>query len=275
MEEEIWKDIIGYEGKYQVSNKGNVKSLNYNKTKRSKILRPSKDKGGYYRVALCKNGKAKPVYIHFLVATAFNKKYESTETLIVNHIDETRTNNNSDNLEWCTYSQNINHGTCKDRMSKNSSIPVIQVDFNLNLIDIFKSAKDASICGDYIKTSISSCCLGKYKEHRGYRWYFLNSNQARSIIYYNKENNKITEENYEKLKKYNYEFNFKMDLYVIDRFEYIKKVEAKIKEINVNIKKEQDESYKYVLIGERKAYENILYTIDNLENLSEKKFKRV
>lgn len=104
---EIWKDIKGYEGKYQVSNLGNVKSLErfdkYNRYVKEKILIPRKHTGGYLRVGLSR----KDFYIHRLVAEAFipnlkNKKY-------INHIDGDKTNNNINNLEWCTANENMQH----------------------------------------------------------------------------------------------------------------------------------------------------------------------
>ena len=106
--QEIWKDIRGYEGLYQVSNFGNVKSLmfinNIVKIKRDKILYKS-TRSGYYTVNLCKNGKRLSKQVHRLVAEAFipnpnNKK-------IVNHKDFDRKNNYVDNLEWLTQQENI------------------------------------------------------------------------------------------------------------------------------------------------------------------------
>lgn len=105
---EIWKDIEGYEGLYQISNLGNVKSLNYNHTGLEKRLKPQKSNKGYLRIELCKNGKKKKFSIHELVADTF---IENPNNLpCVNHKDENKINNNVENLEHCTYSYNNTYG---------------------------------------------------------------------------------------------------------------------------------------------------------------------
>ena len=113
---EIWKDVRNYEGFYQISNKGNVKSVqrkvvysdgrvfNYPE----KILKPSPDTKGYLGVGLNRNGTAKPKRVHRLVAEAFLNKPEGL--MSVNHIDGVKTNNNLSNLEWVTYSENTKKG---------------------------------------------------------------------------------------------------------------------------------------------------------------------
>ena len=101
---EIWKDIEGYEGLYQVSNLGRVRSFHCGKTK---ILNPKPSKQGYKMVALCKNGISSPISIHRLVALAFVPGY--APTLVVNHKDEDTTNNAADNLEWVTSSYNTQY----------------------------------------------------------------------------------------------------------------------------------------------------------------------
>lgn len=119
--EEIWKDIKGYEGLYQVSNLGNVKSLmfinNVAKKHREKILFKS-IRSGYYTVNLCKNTIRKSKQVHRLVAEAFipnplNKK-------IVNHIDFDRKNNRVENLEWCSQKENVRWS--RSRMCKKRNV---------------------------------------------------------------------------------------------------------------------------------------------------------
>ena len=102
--QEIWKDIKGYEGKYQVSNSGNVRATNYNNTKKVKILKQY-IRNKYLSVRLCKNGKGKHLKVNRLVAESFIKKPE----LEVNHIDGNKYNNKVENLEWCTKKENIQH----------------------------------------------------------------------------------------------------------------------------------------------------------------------
>jgi hypothetical protein len=120
MTKEIWKDIEGYEGIYQVSNLGNVKSF---KRGSERMLKPCKDRRGYLIVDLYKNGKHKNNKIHRLVAQAFISNQENKPE--INHIDEDKTNNNVDNLEWSTRKENLNHGTRNERASRILSIPII------------------------------------------------------------------------------------------------------------------------------------------------------
>ena len=114
---EIWKDIEGYEGRYQVSNFGNVKSLNYKHTGEEKIMQSCKDKIGYLHIKLFMNGKPKMYKVHRLVAQAFIPN--SNNYPQVNHKDENKINNNVNNLEWCTAKYNSNFGTRKERLRKN------------------------------------------------------------------------------------------------------------------------------------------------------------
>ena len=109
MKTEIWKDVLGYEGLYQVSNLGQVKSLNYRHTGKEAILKPGLGGTGYYGVILCKNGKKKRFSVHRLVVMAFIGPIP--KGMVVNHISECQTDNRLENLEICTQKENINHGT--------------------------------------------------------------------------------------------------------------------------------------------------------------------
>lgn len=102
-----WRDIKGYEGKYQVSNLGNVKSLNFHRKNKECLLTPKIDKDGYLEIALYKNGKSKYYRIHRLVAIAFISNNENKKE--VNHINGIKSDNRVDNLEWCTSSENQVH----------------------------------------------------------------------------------------------------------------------------------------------------------------------
>ena len=110
--EEIWKDIKGYEGRYQISNFGRVKSLIYPKEKIMNIynFRRDGEKGkGYWRVRLIKNSSYKYFFVHRLVAEAFIPNPNNYAT--VNHINGIKTDNRIDNLEWCSLKENIQkHG---------------------------------------------------------------------------------------------------------------------------------------------------------------------
>lgn len=124
---EIWKDIKGYEGIYQVSNLGRVKSLkrysNNNANTKDRLLKPSFNKKGYLRVVLCKNGIQYNKTIHRLVAEAFIPNPDNKPQ--VNHIDEDKTNNRISNLEWMTNKENRNHGTAIKRMCITNSKAII------------------------------------------------------------------------------------------------------------------------------------------------------
>lgn len=112
--EEIWKDIQGYEGLYQVSNLGRVKSLKF---KKDKMLNGGNNGNGYLFVGLSKNNKVKNHYVHRLVAIHFIENHDNLPE--VNHIKESEKWNNAvTNLEWCTHDYNMNYGTLNERMAK-------------------------------------------------------------------------------------------------------------------------------------------------------------
>lgn len=112
---ETWKDIEGFEG-YQISNLGRVKSLNYRHTRKERILQQKLSRNGYCHVSLCKNGKRCMFVVHRLVAMAYIPNPNGKPQ--VNHIDECKTNNCVENLEWCTAKENTNYGTRNERRLK-------------------------------------------------------------------------------------------------------------------------------------------------------------
>jgi ribosomal protein S25 len=105
--EEIWKDIKDFEGMYQISNLGRVKTLNYKNTGKEEIRALSLTKDGYYKVRLLCNNKDKTVRVHRLVAEAFIPNNDNKET--VNHIDGNKQNNRVDNLEWADRHEQLYH----------------------------------------------------------------------------------------------------------------------------------------------------------------------
>lgn len=186
-ENEIFVDIEGYEGLYQVSNLGRVKSLNYNHTNQEKIIKFGENKDGYLLVSLCKNGKSKTCKVHRLVANAFLENLNNLPQ--VNHIDENKTNNIVSNLEWCDAKYNNTYGTCQQRRlmnidyktrtantdwksigDKNSkklinrkdlSKQVYQYDLNDKLIKIWKSTAECGRNG-FNFGNIAACCRNCY-----------------------------------------------------------------------------------------------------------------
>ena len=162
---EIWKDIEGYEGKYQVSNLGRVKSIRYGK---EKILSPSISNQGYIQVNLCKNGKQKWCLIHRLVALAFIPNPNNLPQ--INHRDEDKTNNKVENLEWCDHKYNNNYGTRIQRVVEKTSKPVLQFTKLGEFIQKWKSLTDVHINLGYSQGNISQCCNEKRKSAYGFIW---------------------------------------------------------------------------------------------------------
>ena len=113
---EEWRDVVGYEGLYMVSNCGRVKSLKFSNGKREKIMKLSDRGNGYLRVSLSKDGESKHYNVHRLAAIAFIPNPDNLP--YVNHKDECKTNNNVDNLEWCTVEYNNTYGTARERQAE-------------------------------------------------------------------------------------------------------------------------------------------------------------
>lgn len=106
---ENWKQIKGYEGVYKISNIGNVKSINYNQTKKEQLLKINVIGNGYLQACLYKNGKRRTIKIHVLVGVAFlNHKPDGTNKLVVDHVDGDKLNNRVENLRIITNRENCN-----------------------------------------------------------------------------------------------------------------------------------------------------------------------
>lgn len=189
---EEWRDIIGYEGLYQVSSQGRVRSvdryINYKNTgvslRKGRILKPKTDKDGYLIVNLSSNGKIKTHKVHRLVAQAFIPNPHNYPC--VNHKDENPKNNCVDNLEWCTVAYNNNYGTKLERQTISfkkgehhryygenpNAKPVIQYDKDGNIIKEFDCIKSAAeyynICCQVIWLNIN----GKTKTCHNSVWKF-------------------------------------------------------------------------------------------------------
>lgn len=170
MEKVIWKDIKGYEGFYQVSTHGQVRSLDriiirsdgFPVSLKGQVLAQTTDKDGYKHLRLRKNNAEKSFFVHRLVADTFVLNFEE-ESVQVNHKDEDKANNHYSNLEWCTAAYNVNYGTRNQRVSK----PVIA--FNQTETLYFDSIVSTAQHG-FSPSLVSKAVTGVNKSHKGYQW---------------------------------------------------------------------------------------------------------
>lgn len=185
---EIWKDIKDWEGYYEVSNLGNVRSckrtitdkngVNYNNNER--ILKPAKNRDGYLQVGLSKNSKGSSKFVHRLVAEAFIPNLENKPT--INHKDGNKLNNNISNLEWATKSEQAIHSLDKKlRTMPNvwvnkfgskhcASKAVIQYSKTGKYINEYGSIIEAANNLNIHPSSITKNCNGKTMSAGGFVW---------------------------------------------------------------------------------------------------------
>lgn len=170
MRKEYWRQVVGYEGLYEVSNIGRVKSLNYHQTGKEAILKTGRkgrcDKFGhrYSSVSLSKNGKVKCMSVHRLVAEAFIPNPNNLPE--VNHINEDKTDNRVENLEWCTGKYNCNYGRRNDGIRRS----IEQCSLDGKLIKVWQSISEVFRQLGYSTSHISECCRGKRGAAYGYIW---------------------------------------------------------------------------------------------------------
>lgn len=171
--EEIWKDIKGFEGTYEISNFGNVRKINktnaYDKrTRKYFYLKGSTNKDGYRKIKLSKNKKYKVFSIHRLVAQAFIPNPNNYP--VINHKDENKLNNCVNNLEWCSIYYNNNYGLHNQKVAKSNWKKIIQYDLEGNIIRKWNSIKEAGETLNIHRSNISLCLSNKYKTAGGYVW---------------------------------------------------------------------------------------------------------
>lgn len=168
LEGEIWKPVVGYEGKYEVSNMGRIKSLSYLRTGEVKLLTIIPTKGGYLFTSLTKNNVTRHHLIHRVVYEAFcgriPKFIASTKgdkRMEINHINEIKSDNRLQNLELITCTQNNNHGTHKQRIAKSNSKKVYQYTIDGKFVKEWANTKSCSIDG-FRQSNVSACCRNCY-----------------------------------------------------------------------------------------------------------------
>ena len=167
---EVWLPIEGYQGLYEVSNIGRVKSLNYRHTGNEKVLQPMSNGKGYWQVGLYKYNIRRCIFIHRLVAEAFLPNPQNLPQ--INHKDENPKNNRVENLEFCTAKYNVNYGSHNQRVAKAFSKKVLQFDITGNLIKEWPSASEVERQIGVYSTHICDCCNGKRKTACGYKWQY-------------------------------------------------------------------------------------------------------
>lgn len=161
---EEWRSVIDYEGLYEVSSCGQIKSL-----RKGALLTPHKI-NGYYVVRLCKNGKMKNHKVHRLVAIAFIPNPENKA--FVDHIDTNRSNNRVENLRWVTRQENYDNPISQKRQKESVMRQVLQYDLEGNLINAFPSITDASKKTGVRISAIHQSCSGHTITSKGYIWRF-------------------------------------------------------------------------------------------------------
>ena len=162
-DKELWATIKGFEGLYEVSNMGNVRSLKYGKIK---ILKLAKNKFGYYYVILSKNGKTKHFTVHRLVANAFIENPNNYPQ--INHKDENKTNNKVENLEWCNNQYNKRYSNSKQ---------VMGISENGRKTILLDATRDGDLLG-FSYSNISKAANGKFNKignhrYKGIEWYYI------------------------------------------------------------------------------------------------------
>jgi len=172
---EVWKDIQGYEGIYQVSNLGNVRSLDRiekwygsERPRKGRVMATKLDKNCYLVVGLRNGTCQKLKRVHRLVAEAFIPNPNNLPE--VNHKDENKANNAVSNLEWCNTNYNVRYGTGIERRSRQKRKKVIQCDLNCAKIREFDSITEAAKSINKGTSRISACCKGIRKTAYGYIW---------------------------------------------------------------------------------------------------------
>ena len=174
---EVWKACPDYEGLYEVSNLGRIRSVDRIVFRngipmelKGKVLSPVRQWSGHLNVCVCKDGSQKKIRLHRYIARAFIPNPFSLPE--VNHKDENPANNRADNLEWCDHKYNMNYGTIVERRLKKVSRPVVQMTKDGMDIATFCSTREAERVTGIFHHNIAKCARGEchYKTAGGYKW---------------------------------------------------------------------------------------------------------
>jgi hypothetical protein len=174
---EIWKDVPGFEGLYQVSNKGNIRSLDRIIEKGGRLhrikgipLRQNKTRAGYFIIGFSKEDKRTYHLVHRLVADLYIPNPNNYPC--VNHKDENKANNEVENLEWCTHLYNNTYSSRIERVMSKRRRPVVQLSLDGRIVNRFSSAKQASIETGINNSVIAEVCKNNYgrKTAGGFKW---------------------------------------------------------------------------------------------------------
>lgn len=168
--------IPGYEDSYAINKNGTVLSIERfvpdsgrgGRIYKERILRQRKDKDGYMKVTLSKNGKLKEWMVHRLVALTFISNPKNYPC--INHKGENKENNYVDNLEWCTVQYNNIYSDRVSRVANKRKKKIAKYDLNGNLICIYNSIKDAILDISGYKSNLIRCCKGKANSYKNYIW---------------------------------------------------------------------------------------------------------
>lgn len=189
-ENEIWKPVVGYEGLYEVSSMGRVRSCDkevWNRftyiLRKGKLMEQGMDDDGYCTITLCKESKKSNCHVHRLVAMAFIDNPMNLPE--VNHKDSIRHNNRAENLEWVTAQGNHDHAKVKGRFHyEYLEKPVVQIDPTTNkVIQVYRSIVDANSEHGFHIGNIALCCKGYKDTHAGFAWKYDNGYNVGDTIY--------------------------------------------------------------------------------------------
>lgn len=196
---EIWKPVQDYEGLYEVSNFGSVRSLPRkagNFHIKGRILKQFKSRQGYYSVCLSKDGTSKTFAVHRLVAISFVPNPENKVT--VNHINEDKLDNRAENLEWLTLRENLHYGTraarARETITESIGVPVLQISPNGH--SVIKRYESISTAAESVNARPSDifACIGSKQKCRGYYWKRVDSVSESELLFWEETGERFSAE---------------------------------------------------------------------------------